>query len=129
MNEPSRSSLEERSRALFSDSVDNIDMRMRSRLTQARSAAIDAASHRWRRFFRVQLWAPVVGVSAAAVLGAVLWFGHGQTATENASTFEDLEIVASTDEASTDEMELLQDDIEFYDWADKGANPDSGSVG
>jgi len=36
-----RTALEERSRALFQDSVERIDMRTRSRLTQARHAALD----------------------------------------------------------------------------------------
>jgi hypothetical protein len=38
------------------------------------------------------------------------------------SNFEDLDLVASTDEGSGDAMDMLQDDIEFYDFADKAAN-------
>ena len=37
-------SFEERSRALFQDSVDGLDFALRSRLTQARNAALDAAA-------------------------------------------------------------------------------------
>jgi hypothetical protein len=40
---------------------------------------------------------------------------------ENQTNLEDLDIVASTDEGSGDAMEMLQDDIDFYDWADKAA--------
>ena len=47
-------SFEERSRALFQDSVDGLDFAMRSRLTQARNAAIEAASAGRRPwFFRI----------------------------------------------------------------------------
>jgi len=122
---------EERSRALFKESVDGLDMRTRSRLTQARHAALAAAdrsSHRaW--FARKPLWTSAAGVTAAAVLGIVLWFGgplghHGVISAEGQSNFEDLDIVASSDDTAGDPMEMLQDDIEFYDWAEKAASPE-----
>ena len=131
MNEQSRIPLEDRSRELFQDSVDGLDMRLRSRLTQARHAALEAASASSRRpwLFRMSLWAPAAGLTGAAVLGMALWFGppvghHVVTANENqASNIEDLDIVASSDDGSGDPMDMLQDDIDFYDWANKAANP------
>jgi hypothetical protein len=125
---------EERSRALFNDSVDGLDFALRSRLTQARSLALEAASgRRPPRFFRVGVLAPA-GVTAAAVLGAVLWLGsplgqHAATVADGQSKFEDLEMVASADEGSPDAMDMLQDDIDFYDWADKAANPGASTPG
>jgi hypothetical protein len=38
------------------------------------------------------------------------------------SNFEDLDLVASSEEGSGDAMEMLQDDIEFYNWAEKAAS-------
>jgi hypothetical protein len=129
MNELPHDSFEERAQALFHDSVDGLDFALRSRLTQARKAAIDAASASRRPawFSRIGVLAPA-GVSAAAILGAFLWFGsplsqHAATVADGQSNFEDLELVASMDEGSSDAMDMLQDDIEFYDWADKAANP------
>jgi hypothetical protein len=128
MNERPHDSFEERAQALFHDSVDGLDFALRSRLTQARKAAIDAASaSRPAWFSRIGVLAPA-GVAAAAILGAFLWFGSplGQravTVADGQSTFEDLELVASMDEGSADAMDMLQDDIEFYDWADKAASP------
>jgi hypothetical protein len=119
---------EERSRALFHDSVDSVDFAIRSRLTQARHAAIEAASASRRPwFFRIGVLTPAAGVTAAAVLGAFLWLGsplgqHAVTVADGQSNLEDLEIVASSDEGSADAMDMLQDDIEFYAWADKAAN-------
>jgi hypothetical protein len=128
MNELPRDSFEERAQALFHDSVDGLDFALRSRLTQARKAAIDAASASRRRawFSRIGVLAPA-GVTAAAILGAFLWFGsplsqRAATVADGQSNFEDLELVASMDESSADAMDMLQDDIEFYDWADKAAN-------
>jgi hypothetical protein len=129
MSEQGDNAFETRSRALFQDSVDGLDMRIRSRLTQARSAALDDARLGRRPWlFGWKMWAPAAGVTAAAILGLGLWIGSPighQAATladASQSNFEDLDLVASTDEGSTDAMEMLQDDIEFYDFADKAAN-------
>jgi hypothetical protein len=129
MNEQPRDSFEERAKALFHDSVDGLDFAMRSRLTQARNAAIEAASAGRRPwFFRIGVLTPAAGVTAAAILGVFLWLGsplsqHAVTVADGQSNFEDLELVASADEGSGDAMDMLQDDIEFYDWAEKAANP------
>jgi len=131
MNERSQESFEERSRALFQGSVDGLDFALRSRLTRARSAAIEAAKGRRPWFFRVGVWTPAAGVTAAAVLGAFLWLGSpmGQlavTVADGQTNLEDLDMVASSD-GSGDAMDMLQDDIEFYDWADRAANSGSAS--
>ena len=102
-----QSPFEARSRELFRESVDAMDMRLRSRLTQARHAALDAAAAAKRRpwLLRVGTWTPAAGVTAAALLGAVLWFGfpvgnHGLTAADSQPSLEDLDIVASSDEGA-----------------------------
>lgn len=126
MSERDNETFEMRSRALFQDSVDGLDMRIRSRLTQARSAALEAASESRRSWlFGWKMWAPAAGVTAAAILGLGLWIGSPighQAATLAESNIEDLDLVAATDEGSADAMEMLQDDIDFYDFADKAAN-------
>jgi len=126
--EEPRDAFEERTRALFHESVDGLDFALRSRLTQARNAALEAASARRTTWFsRTGVLAPA-GVTAAAVLGAFLWLGsplgqHAVTVADGQSNLEDLELVASADESSGDAMDMLQDDIEFYDWAEKAALP------
>ena len=129
MNEREQDSLEERSRALFHGSVENLDMRVRSRLTQARYAALEAAASRKPSWLpRKAWWTPAAGVTAAAVLGAALFVGtptwHHAVSLGDAQNLEDLDIVATSDE-SGDAMEMLQDDLDFYDFADKadGAEP------
>jgi hypothetical protein len=130
-SEPRQRELEERSRALFQGSIDGLDMATRSRLTRARYAALEAAgaTGRGRRAWlaRIPIWTSAAGVTAAAVLGFALWFGtpaghHGMMSGDSQMNLEDLDIVASSDENSGDAMEMLQDDIEFYDWAEKAAS-------
>ena len=126
--EPAQRALEERSRALFLESVEGLDMRTRSRLNQARQAAVAAAANARSRpwFTRMPLLTSAGGVAAAAVLGVALWFGgplhHTAHPVPAESAFEDLDLVASSDEGTGDAMEMLQDDIDFYDWADKAAS-------
>jgi hypothetical protein len=126
MSEKNNDAFETRSRALFQDSVDGLDMRIRSRLTQARSVALEAARHGRRPWlFGRKMWAPAAGVTAAAILGVGLWIGSPighQAATVAESNLEDLDLVAATDEGSADAVEMLQDDIDFYEFADKAAN-------
>jgi len=118
-----QTAFEERSRALFQDSVESLSFATRSRLTRARHAALDAASAGRRPWFlRVGFLTPA-GVTAAAVLAAFLWMGspvgqHVVTVADGQSTLEDLDMVASSD----DTIDMLQDDLEFYDWAEKDAN-------
>jgi hypothetical protein len=126
--DPATSALEERSRTLFENSVAGLDMGTRSRLTQARHAALAAASARRPWLMRMPVWASATGITCAAVLGVALWFGgplhpSGQIAAADAqSKFEDLDIIAASDESSGDAMDMLQDDIDFYAWADKTAS-------
>jgi hypothetical protein len=126
-----QAALERRSRALFQDSVERIDMRTRSRLTQARHAALAAAARAPRPriwFMRLPVLTSAAGVAAAAVLGISLWLGappshHGAMSADSVASFEDLDIVAASDN-SQDNVEMLQDDLEFYDWAEKAAGSD-----
>jgi len=129
--ETERRSFEDRSRGLFQASVDGLDMRRRSRLTQARHAALEAAAASDGRswLLRIRVWTPAAGVTAAALLGAALWLGvpsfrQGLSGTDGQPSLEDLDLVASSDETSGDALEMLQNDIEFYDYADNVANPD-----
>jgi hypothetical protein len=126
MSEQPHDPLEERSRALFHDSVENLDFALRSRLTQARHAALEAAVGNRPWFSRLKMWTPAAGVTAAAILGVALWLGsplnhHSGMLAEAQTNLEDLELVASTDEGSGDALEMMQDDIDFYAFADKAA--------
>ena len=127
--------LEKRSRELFDESVASVDMRVRSRLNQARHAALEAAARPRPRFLGMPLATPAAGLCAVALLAVGVWIGvpYGDKlmmAADSQASFEDLDIVASTEESSADTLEMLQDDADFYDWAaEKSANPDGNGVG
>jgi anti-sigma-K factor RskA len=109
---------EKRTRALLEQSVSRIDGRIRSRLNQARHAALaELERPSYRPFWRSFTFAPAAGVVAAVVLAVVLWAPRpGQIlpgAQGAAGAVEDLDLVA--DGETFDLIE--QEDGGFYEWA------------
>jgi hypothetical protein len=111
----STSSLEARAKSVFDESVENVDGRTRSALTQARHAALaELADRKHSRAWRV--WGPLSGATAAVLVLAVM-FGPIWTTTQappdsGAMPFEDFDIVADAEN-----LELLED-LDFYAWLD-----------
>jgi hypothetical protein len=106
------------SRQALEESVLRVDGRVRSRLNQARQAAVEAASTRRRPFFsRYLTLVPTAGAAAAAVLVAmVLWHPGSELPTLEKSTEPvDLELLADGEA-----LDLVQDGDgsgSFYEWA------------
>ncbi|HEX4268714.1 MAG TPA: hypothetical protein VHY36_12565 [Steroidobacteraceae bacterium] len=117
---------ERRLQALLEESVQRVSGRARSRLTQARHAALAESAHgsRWQAPLRALvwtrprlLWMPAAGAMAAAVLVAFVLWPHapqGYPAIEaNPTNVEDLDLVADREG-----MDLMQTgDGQFYEWA------------
>jgi hypothetical protein len=109
------------SRQALEEIVLRIDGRVRSRLNQARQAAVEAASARRRPLFsRFFTLVPTAGAAAAAVLVAmVLWHRGPQlelpAVAEGAHPVEDLDLLADGEA-----LDLVQDGDgsgSFYEWA------------
>jgi anti-sigma-K factor RskA len=115
---------EARARAVLEESVTRIDGRVRSRLNQARHAAVAELEQPARRpFWRSFTLAPAAGVVAAMLLAIVLWAPRpGQVpplAEVGPSAVEDLDLVADGDT-----FDLVDQEDGFYEWA--VAQADSG---
>ncbi len=103
---------------MLEQSVGRIDARTRSRLTQARHAALEALETRRPAWWRRSSLMPTASAAAAALLVAVfLW--HRQPAGESAlpethaSAVEDMDLLADSDA-----LELMEGwDGPFYEWA------------
>lgn len=112
-------SIEERSKALFDGSVDDIDGRTRAALTRARHAAL-AELEQAKRPLMWRVLGPVGGVVAASFVLLTLFapLRITPTSVEGAMMpFEDLDIVAEPED-----LEMLQD-LEFYAWLDRADAP------
>ena len=114
----STSEFEQRVRAVLSERLTRIDARTRSRLNQARHAALAAASGSRRSVWNGPRLMPVSGAVAAAMLVALVWFNqrpHSMLSSGDGSqqTLEVLDLVGD-DEA----LSMMEDeDHSFYEWA------------
>lgn len=106
---------ERQAQALLQDSAEQLDGATRSRLAQARHAALDAIKVRQHKGW---LWLlPATGAAAAAVV-AVLLLNHPQEVTSHS---EQVAAVVPVDEmeivTAEDSLEFYRD-VEFYAWLD-----------
>lgn len=102
---------EKRTQEVLEESAGRLDGRTRSRLTQARHAALaqleQPARHWWRSYV------PAGAAAAVAVLAVVMW-SVPMKQQPTAGPVEDLELLADADAPDfVDDGE----DLEFYEWA------------
>jgi len=133
MNETT-TEFEKRTRELLEDSVQRVDGRIRSRLNQARHAAIEEATRRrsspWSRFMLM----PAAGAVAAALLVAIVFWPHSHMGDKLTSesgghaSMEDLDLIADSDA-----LDLVSDETDtgqFYEWAvDQADSNEASSTG
>ncbi len=116
-------SLERRAQELLRASADGLDGHIRSRLTQARSAAIDEARKSRAPFFWRTL-VPAGALAGAAALAFMLWIGAspgpGPAALHPA--LDDIDLMVTSES-----FELLED-LEFYEWV-AATDTDAASIG
>ena len=121
---------ERNARAVLAEGVQRIDARTRSRLNQARQAALAEAARPRRSFLRGFSMMPVAGAAAAAVLVAVTLWHHqpaGDTSGGEGShlAVEDMDLLADSEA-----LELVeQGDGTFYEWAAAQSDPNGQSEG
>ncbi len=121
MNERMRE-LERRSREAFDSSVEALPAATRRHLARARAEAL-AGLRRGRPQWSAG-WIPAGAAAAAALVGVMLWQGarQGELPEEPSLTaFEDLDLVAGAEE-----LDMFEEDGEFYAWAAEQASGDAG---
>lgn len=105
--------VEKRAKALLDESIEHLDGRTLSRLTQARHAALDEVQRSRQSLVR-RWWLPATGAAVAAVLALMLGQGlrdsASPTVVADGSMLDDFEIVADADN-----LDMLED-VEFYSW-------------
>jgi hypothetical protein len=133
LNEPP-TEFERNARSVLEESVRRIDGRTRSRLNQARQAAVEASAARrtlwWRRFTLM----PAAGAATAALLVAVVLWQR-----EPAGDLPLLEAPHASAEHAVEDMDLLADsdsmeliegwDGSFYEWAAAQNDASGESIG
>jgi len=116
---------ERRTRELLEQSTEQLDGRIRSRLTQARSAAVEEA-RKSRMGLAWRMWVPAGALAGAAALAVFLWSGTphapGTPTLAVHGSLDDLDIMVTNES-----FELLED-LEFYQWV-AASDGDSASIG
>ena len=112
--------LESVARSVFDESVERLDGATRSRLTQARHAALAELE---RPRFRLASWVPAGALAGAAVLAVVMWTQPGPGVAPEpalaAVPADDFEMLTMGED-----LDLLDEDVGFYAWV---ATADMGS--
>ena len=104
---------EKRTQEVLEESTARLDGRTRSRLTQARHAALAELARPERHWWRS--YVPAGAAAAVAVLSVVLWSGQGVgPSTTPLSPVDDLELLA---DAESQEFVDDGEELEFYEWA------------
>lgn len=118
---------EQRTRELLRDSAEGLDAGTRSRLTQARAAAMEQAhGHRTSSVWKI--WVPAGSLAGAATLAIVLWSGRTDVQQPSAIVagpppLEDLEILVASES-----FDLLEE-LEFYVWVEEMPVADGTDIG
>jgi cytochrome c-type biogenesis protein CcmH/NrfG len=115
---PPPTEFERNARAVLEESVSRIDARTRSRLNQARQAAVELAGARYRPRWRSFTLMPAAGVAAAALLALMIWQRepslHEPLLEVHAPAVEDIDLLADAEG-----LDLVEgwDSPGFYEWA------------
>jgi hypothetical protein len=127
--EAGSSEFEQRARALLLQSAEELPGAVRSRLTQARHAALAARPARVPSFAR--RWVPAGAAVAAALALLIVYVPHGGSSMENPvanAGLEDIELLTDNDAVPLNGDQDVDDD--FYEWAaDEAAGATSPAVG
>lgn len=120
--------LEERASAVLQDSVTRVNSRVRSRLNQARQAALEERAAHRRSFWRGPIFVPA-GAVAAVALVALLLTTHLQTdhamPGEGGQAIDDIELLADSEG-----LDLVENwDGNFYEWAAQESDDGDGTSG
>jgi negative regulator of sigma E activity len=106
---------EKRSKEVLEESVARLDGRTRSRLTQARHAALAQLDQPARQWWRS--YVPAGAAAAAAVLAVMLYVQPGAVIEPRlaaAPSSDDMDILA---DAEAPDFTEDTDEVEFYEWA------------
>ena len=101
----------DRARELFAESVAGLDGQTRSRLSQARAAAVEAAGRKQSSWMLSSRLVTIGGVAAAVLAVAVFWGGpEAPLDAVQSAALTDLDMLLEGEELD------LFEELEFYAW-------------
>jgi negative regulator of sigma E activity len=123
-DENESSDFERRAKRAFDDSVAALDAATRSRLTQARYRALEERAPRQRRGWLSALVPAGASAATALVAWLVVWPSPPASEDVHAASLSDLEILLGEED-----LEMLDEELEFYGWLEEQPEFVDDSVG
>ena len=117
-----------RAREVFDASVESLDAGTRTRLSRARFEAVKAASRARSSSWRT--WVPAAAVAATVIVAVAIWQTPERTespVTVAASGDAGLDAVDML--ADGEALDLVENDLAFYEWLDVTGIDSAGSAG
>lgn len=123
-----QSSLERRAREVFDDSLDSLDAAARASLARARRAAVELVGKRRRSPWRT--WVPAAALASAALVAVLLLRMPGPQP-HVAADAPAVDVTADSVEllADGEDLDIVQNDLAFYEWANDAQADPGGSSG
>jgi anti-sigma-K factor RskA len=117
-----------RAREVFDASVESLDARTRSRLSRSRHEAVEAANRAGASGWRT--WVPVAAVAATVIVAVAIWRtpDRGMSPVAVAAS-GDTALDAVEMLADGEGLDLVENDLEFYEWLDVTGLDSAGSAG
>jgi anti-sigma-K factor RskA len=117
-----------RAREVFDASVESLDAETRARLSRARFEAVEAAngarSTNWRT------WVPAAAIAATVIVAIAIWRTPERTESPVAvAASADTALDAVDMLADGEALDLVEDDLAFYEWLDVAGLDSAGSAG
>lgn len=120
---------EKRARDVFDTSVEQLDGPMRASLGRARREAVAATDRPRAAPWRT--WIPAAAVASTVIVAVLLTRAPEPVTSPPAAVAQSGDTVAVPVEllADGDDLDLLQNDLEFYEWLDATGLAAGGSTG
>ncbi len=117
-----------RAREVFDASVESIDAETRSRLSRARSEAVEAADRARASSWRT--WVPAAAVAATVIVAVAIWRTPERAESPVAVAASGDSALDTVDMlADVEALDLVENDLAFYEWLEVAGLDASGSAG
>jgi hypothetical protein len=117
-----------RAREVFDASVESLDAGTRARLSRARFEAVEAAGR--ARAISWRTWVPAAAVAATVIVAVAIWRMPGSAESPvTAAASADAALDAVDLLADGEVLELVENDLAFYEWLEVAGLDAAGSAG
>ena len=117
-----------RAREVFDASVESLDAETRKRLSRARFEAVEAASRARSSSWRT--WVPAAAVAATVIVAVAIWRTPERAESPVAVAASGDSALDTVDMlADVEALDLVENDLAFYEWLEVAGLDAAGSAG